>query len=100
MQSIKNTNNYLMNIIVLYMNYKNNFLIILVKKIYGHQLRNKWVVYSKSILRVLIKIQLLVKMNFHLKIIKSKMKVMIFRSIFNIQIIHLMYFWIQDLQVI
>ena len=40
-----------------YMNYKENFLITLMKKIFGRQQKNKWEVYFKNILKVLIKIQ-------------------------------------------
>ena len=72
MQNIKNTNNYQMKIFHPYMNYKENFLITLMKKIFGRQQKNKWEVYFKNILKVLIKIQQLDRKNFLLKIIKNK----------------------------
>ena len=97
MQNIKNTNKYLMKIIVPYMNTRSNFLIILMKKIFGHLLKNKWEVFFKNTQKVLIKIQWLVRINFNLMIKNNrKMKVKIFLSICNIQIIHQMCFWIQD----
>ena len=57
MQNTKNTNKYLMKIIVPYMNTKSNFSIISMKKIFGHLLKNKWVVFFKNTQKVLIKIQ-------------------------------------------